>query len=373
MEARILRAAVLRTATPVIVSVCLLFVALSSARAAGYRTANFTVDAPTPRLAKEIGDAAEHYRQALAQEWLGKQLPDWSRPCPIKARVAPNLGAGGATSFVFDRGEVFGWQMDIQGSRERVLDSVVPHEVTHTIFASHFRQPIPRWADEGACTTVEHRSEIAKQEHMLIEFLQTRRGIPFSNMFAMKEYPSDVLPLYAQGHSLSRFLIDQRGKREFIAFLEDGLTDENWIRAVRDRYGYPDLLTLQNSWQNWIVQGRPPLQLAADVQVAAAQTANDRTDGVLVASHEASTPAPVRPASRAVIRGQDPGAAAPTPVTPTPATRARLAAAGINGPLASRPRSTATPPQPWTPANTARLTTPNASVYDARATGVVRK
>jgi hypothetical protein len=86
--------------------------------------------------------------------------------------------------------------MKVQGSRERVLDSVVPHEVTHTVFATHFRQPLPRWADEGACTTVEHRSEIAKQERMLIDFLKTRRGIPFNAMFDMKDYPQDVLPLY---------------------------------------------------------------------------------------------------------------------------------------------------------------------------------
>ena len=104
---------------------------------------------------------------------------------------------------MFDRGEVFDWKMNIQGSRERILDSVLPHEVTHTIFASYFRRPLPRWADEGACTTVEHRSEIAKQERNLIEFLKTGRGIPFSQMFAMKEYPSDVMPLYAQGHSLA--------------------------------------------------------------------------------------------------------------------------------------------------------------------------
>ena len=59
--------------------------------------------------------------------------------------------------------------MNIQGSRERVLDSVVPHEVTHTIFASYFRCPLPRWADEGACTTMEDQSEIAKQEQMQFE------------------------------------------------------------------------------------------------------------------------------------------------------------------------------------------------------------
>ena len=124
------------------------------AAAAGHRTANFIVEAPTPALARRIGDAAEQYRHDLAVEWLGQPLPRWSRPCPISAQVAPQLGAGGATSFVFDNGEVFNWTMTIQGSEERILDSVLPHEITHTIFATHFRQPLPRWADEGACTTV---------------------------------------------------------------------------------------------------------------------------------------------------------------------------------------------------------------------------
>ena len=274
------------------ISAALLLTALLSPplQAAGYRTTNFTVDAPTPELAQEIGDMAEHWRRELAIEWLGQELPDWSRPCPIKARVSPRLGAGGATSFVFDQGEVFGWRMNIQGSRERILDSVLPHEVTHTIFASHFRQPLPRWADEGACTTVEHRSEISKQENMLINFLRNRRGIPFSHMFAMQEYPQDVMPLYAQGHSLAKFLISQHGKREFLTFLADGLEDDNWERAVQEHYGHKNLLTLQNSWMDWIRQGRPELRPS--------------DDNVLVASHVA----PLRPISAPIVRGQDPAA-----------------------------------------------------------------
>ncbi|MEM9352489.1 MAG: hypothetical protein AAGA92_05710 [Planctomycetota bacterium] len=244
------------------------------ANAAGYKTQNFVVSAPTPQLAKEIGDQAEHCRKQLALEWLGKELPAWSQPCPIQAQVAPNLGAGGATSFVFDRGQVFGWRMTIQGSRERILDSVVPHEVTHTIFATHFRQPLPRWADEGACTTVEHHSEIAKQDRMLIEFLQTRRGIPFSNMFAMEEYPQDVLPLYAQGYSLTKFLLDQGGKSAYIAFLEDGLGTGDWLAAVERAYGYSDLLTLQSTWLNWIQDGQPPVAAIASVSSGGDQAAS---------------------------------------------------------------------------------------------------
>jgi hypothetical protein len=232
----------------------------SSAEAAsGYKTRNFTISAPTPQLAKEIGDAAEMWRKQLAVEWLGKEMPPWSKPCPINAKVAPNMGAGGATSFIFDRGEVFGWKMNIQGSRERILDSVLPHEVTHTIFASHFRQPLPRWADEGACTTVEHRSEIAKQERNLVQYLKTGRGIPFRQMFAMKEYPSDVMPLYAQGHSTAQWLIESRGREAFLEFLADGMGDENWERAAQQHYGFPDLLAMQQAWNDWVKQGRPRL------------------------------------------------------------------------------------------------------------------
>ena len=224
---------------------------------AWYRTQNFVVEAPTPALAEEIGRMAEHYRHDLAIEWLGAALPNWAQPCPIHAQVAPQLGAGGATSFTFDHNEVFGWHMEIQGTHERLIDSVLPHEVTHTIFASHFRRPLPRWADEGACTTVEDISERSKQDRMLIQFLHTGRGIAFSQMFAMTDYPQDILPLYAQGYSLARFLIDQKGRQAFLAYVGDGMASQNWPAATNQHYGYRDLAVLQNSWLDWVKQGSP--------------------------------------------------------------------------------------------------------------------
>jgi len=237
----------------------------ASASAAGYRTANFVIEAPTERLARVIGDAAEQYRHTLAIEWTGQPLPRWSRPCPITAKVAPHLGAGGATSFDFDRGEVFNWTMTIQGSEERILDSVLPHEITHTIFASHFRQPLPRWADEGACTTVEHPVERARQHKMLIEFLTTGRGIAFPEMFAMREYPADVLPLYSQGYSLARYLIERGGRHKYVSFVGDGLAGDDWAAALERHYGVNDIAKLQHIWLDWVRQGcpAPPAALAA--------------------------------------------------------------------------------------------------------------
>jgi hypothetical protein len=252
MDARIVRAVVL---TAVLASL-----------GAGYRTPNFVIEASNEGLAQRVGLAAEKYRRELSVLWLGKEMPDWSEPCPITVQAAPHLGAGGETSFVFDRGEVFGWKMRVQGSEQRVLDSVLPHEVTHTILATHFRQPLPRWADEGACTTVEHTSERNKQQNLLIRFLQTNKGIAFNQMFAMKEYPPDMLPLYAQGYSLARYLIEQGGRRKFIAFVGEGLKRESWTSTIKTYYGYDSLAKLQNSWLEWVKQGSPSLENIPDRQ-----------------------------------------------------------------------------------------------------------
>ena len=277
---------------------------------ASHRTKNFLVTTPSPELSRTVADEAESLRRELAIEWLGKVLPDWREPCPITVHVGRNMGAGGATSFMFERGRPFGWTMTIQGSRERILDSVLPHEITHTIFASHFGRPLPRWADEGACTTVEHRSEKDKQKRMLIEFLTSMptRGIAFNQLFAMKEYPRDVMPLYAQGYSLARFLIEQGGKRQFVEYVGDGMEWNNWTKATNEHYGFRDLSDLQLTWLDWVRQGYLQVRPRTEAVAAAAVAASAESP----ATYPASSAPPVestamndRPRDPAAVAGSD--------------------------------------------------------------------
>jgi hypothetical protein len=242
------------------------------------RSANFIVETPDPTFAQMVSQAAERYRHDLAIEWLGQAMPNWSQPCVMEVQVGPHLSPGGATQFVFDRGEVFDWRMTIQGSPQRILDSVVPHEITHMIYASHFRQPLPRWADEGGATSVEHVSEKNKHWVMLNQFLRTGRGIAFNQMFAMTDYPSDIMPLYAQGYSLAEFLIQSGGRRRYVEFLGDGLQSDNWSAAVERHYGIQDLGALQNTWLAWVRQGSPPLRPRQEQPLPAGEmlAANER-------------------------------------------------------------------------------------------------
>jgi hypothetical protein len=223
-------------------------------------------------LAKQFGDTAERLRKEMAILWLGEELPRWSAPCPIFVKVG-NYGAGGETSMRFNHGEVFDWDMVIQGSVESLLTAVLPHEITHIILASHFRQPSPRWFDEGAATCVENEKERQNYRRLLYEHLRTGRGIPFNRMFRMGEYPDDQMPLYAQGFSLAEFMIMQQGHRHYVDFASAGMKTGNWPQAMNDYYGYENLGDLQVKWVNWVTAGCPDLnQIPHDQPIKVSET-----------------------------------------------------------------------------------------------------
>lgn len=274
-------------------------------------TPNFIVYARDADWARQVAQVAEANRRDLAKHWLGEELPRWSKPCPLVVQDGPNKLASGETKYTLIQGAVINFNMTVVGTRERILDSVLPHEITHTIIASHFApfgKPVPRWADEGMCTTVEHESERRKHDKMLIQFLREQKGIPFLTLFALRDYPADMLPLYAQGYSVTSFLIAQSGPREFIRFLELGMRNDDWYTATEKVYGYPLVGNLQTAWNNWVIDGggavnqhtalalgystRPLVAsnaIAASVQPAVAVTGSDASALQLASGMAADT------------------------------------------------------------------------------------
>ncbi len=225
-------------------------------------TDNFRVRAPEGGAA-QYARQLEGYRNDLAKAWFGRPLGanannpngfDWREKAEVNIRTGSRLGAGGATSFVFDRGDVFGWKMDIQGSRERLLDSVIPHEVTHMVYATQFKQPVPRWLDEGGASSVEANSETTKHYRMLTQFLQSGRGIAFNDMMNMKEYPRDIMPLYAQGFGVSQYLIELQGRQKFMQFAREGMSNNDWNSALRKNYGFANTGDFQAKWTDYIAK-----------------------------------------------------------------------------------------------------------------------
>jgi hypothetical protein len=260
-----------------------LFVAIlgspTAAFAANYETANFYVQAPTPELAKKFGDMAEFYRTQKALEWLGREMPQWQTPCPLIVQLTMG-SASGATTFEFGsdssgRPIVKSRKMEIRGESKQLLNSVLPHEVTHTVFAYHFGRPVPRWADEGGSVLSENDEERFSHDIRNRELLNAGRGIRLPALFRMAEYPRDMLVLYAQGYSICAYLVDKggggrEGRGKLLQFLAIGMqgndprfhgTPESWNEAARKIYGFDSVDAMEGAWLQALKT--PPSRTAA--------------------------------------------------------------------------------------------------------------
>lgn len=290
--------------------VLILLGALSSL-GAQYQTKNFTVEAPSQDFAERVGQWAEHYRKQKAMQWLGKEMPPWGQPCPLRVKVSYN-GSGGATSFVFDRGRILSMQMEIEGTPDRLIASVLPHEVTHTVLAYHFRQPVPRWADEGGSVLSEDDQERQRHDQLVRQILNTPgRAIPLKRLFTLTQYPRDVMVLYAEGYSVTNFLVGKSSRGAFLNFLADGMR-QGWDEAVRSHYNYKTVDELEQAWVQHLRDNRRP---SADTTLASAAS-QDReksaTPGNRVVVRQTLPPsAPVLGAPRPVARGAQPEEEAP--------------------------------------------------------------
>jgi hypothetical protein len=268
---------------------------------ATHTTQNFVVEAPTADIARQVGEHAEKYRKEKAVLWLGREMPAWGQRCPIKVTVTMG-GAGGATSFAFDNGQILSQQMHIEGSLERLLNSVLPHEVTHTVFAYHFRCPLPRWADEGGAVFSEDDIERDRHDKMVRQILNSGRAIPLRRLLVMKEYPPEVMALYAEGFSVTSFLVGKSNRPAFLNFVADGMDVRRggWDVALQRHYQIRSVEELEQKWHTHLRETkRGPTQLAS------ATAGGERARGTL--TRQTVPPAqPFDDMPRAVVRGVAP-------------------------------------------------------------------
>lgn len=225
-------------------------------RPGSFQTQNFYVTSPSADLARSVANAAEEARKDLAIEWLGREMSPWPQRCPVQVKLASGK-PGGATTLMFDfRGGYTVLSMNLEGKTEQILRSTVRHEVMHTVLADHFRFPIPRWADEGVALLAEDEVEQRRFDVDVRGILSSRPRIPVRRLFETKDFPdSDTLiVLYAEGRSVTRFLIGQKDRPTFLKFVQIGVV-RDWDTAAKECYGYTSVESLEKAWLDAFARG----------------------------------------------------------------------------------------------------------------------
>lgn len=298
---------------------CFLLACPSTAKAGSeYTTANFIVTAPNQQIAQKVGEYAEKWRKEKAMEWLGREMPNWGKKCPLQVTVTPS-GSSGETTFAFDNGSILDQRMQVAGSLERIVNSVLPHEITHTVFAYKFRQPLPRWADEGGSVLSEDDHERQKHDDLIRRYLaKGNQAYRLRTLMTMMQYPrtgEDVITLYAEGYSIVRFLVDSSSKQAFLAFLSDGIQPQiGWDRALQKHFGLRNIEQLEQLWLKWMLSWCSPqarLQSSPNTQgstLVANNTAQNQSQAARIDSRTTSDSAGSRGklSNTVIIRGGEP-------------------------------------------------------------------
>jgi RNA polymerase sigma factor (sigma-70 family) len=249
---------------------------------AAIEVVNFAVECSEPRSACVVAEMAELQRKQIAERWLGKELPNWGRPCTIQVTITPEpdfaKGASktsefglslhntkGVTSMTF-QGDNVGLSMTLEGPLDRLLADTLPREVTHAVLATHFGKPVPRWADEGIAIMNESPEDQNRYMHKAWDLLAGDRTMKLKNLLPMREYPNDresMLLLkgnpwlfYVQGYSLTRFLVERKERATLLGFVKDGMVGD-WNKAAMKHYGFRDLDEMEETWKKESSKGMP--------------------------------------------------------------------------------------------------------------------
>jgi hypothetical protein len=132
----------------------------------------------------------------------------------------------------------------------KMLDAVVPHEVTHVVLADLFpSRQIPRWADEGMAVLSEPPAEQALRVRDLADPLD--KDVLFRlDALMTSDYPGGTYwaLYYAQSVSLTRYLSELGTPPQFVRFVR-ATQGSNIDTALRQTYKIDGVADLEARWK----------------------------------------------------------------------------------------------------------------------------
>jgi RNA polymerase sigma factor (sigma-70 family) len=170
----------------------------TTAAASGtHDTANFTVTAPTPELAREVGTAAERFWAELSAAWLGTDPATWPRRAPtrprlwvIKADYGPGVGPHSGTEVAVDKDGDNAIMIRVGSNRrDELFNDLLPAQLTQAVLAAYVGRKIPHWLARGG-RDVGHDGRGPG-----------RRGPPLP---ALDHAPAVAAPVAVRGHGTGR-------------------------------------------------------------------------------------------------------------------------------------------------------------------------
>lgn len=210
---------------------------------------NFSVYAPTRDEADAVLLQAEELRAELALAWFGERLPGGAGRTLIHVRITPAADRGRSSVFDHRSGSRSNllW-IDADSVESEEFSSTLAHELMHCLLATRYPDGFPVWAHEGIAGQYDRGLRRLLHAETLHGLARTGRWPSLEDLFDRSSFDPNDRASYAAAVSLTAYLIDARGREQFLRFVASGHRDGDWSRALRASYER-DLSALQTQWQ----------------------------------------------------------------------------------------------------------------------------
>lgn len=223
-------------------------------------TDHFEVYHRNHRVGRAVATMAEKVYWKLFRE-LGCKA-HWHERCQIyihptregfQTSSSGHAWTGGSHRILRVQGALSEHRIETFQAQAGLVQSIIPHEVTHAMLAHRlrYRGPIPLWINEGLAIRSEPEAVKRHYRRIVDQSLQLGQHFPVTSFVERTEYPDeDVQTYYAQCYSLTNYLVEKRGLGRFLSFLEElVLSPESLDLLLRRHYRISGTLALGNLWR----------------------------------------------------------------------------------------------------------------------------
>lgn len=225
------------------------------------QTNNFRVLHLNATTARKFSRRLERLRAAQFQLWGATRTPrPWRPRCviylyPTNRDLVRMTGGGSKAGSAQSRpsrlrpGTMLHRRINLAADDRNLMDSTLPHEVTHVVVGDLLGGKAPRWANEGMAVLAEQMSRIQYYDQVLNRALKAGGWFPIKRLMLMRRYPSrpHLALYYAQSTSLVLYFVSRKDNATFIRFLRQAQRGR-YLPALRRFYGVRSYLDLQRRW-----------------------------------------------------------------------------------------------------------------------------
>lgn len=227
------------------------------------RTTHFVIHYEKKIFAAKVARLAESFYDYISAD-LPPDLPDQLDATPshififADSRDWPSVLSGtlglSPLTVSFVRNQAMYLQEWGDNSSDKM--SVLAHEMTHLVLNRFLEKPLPLWLNEGLA---EYYGEFAYRavrgmgQSKSSAFPHTQDLLPLKTLLSLKTYPPDpiVLTYYRTAKYLVGFLRLKHAPACWNTYLASVATGSPPISALLSSFPYPDLPTLESSFQKF--------------------------------------------------------------------------------------------------------------------------